>query len=186
MATVGHPLWMFSINGNDIAWAHAHPPHQTALVTKQDASARLAGTKLHILSTLYHYLHSSFLQILSLRAIFLELYQSGRKKYRVEICFLAHSWRGNVLHTGKNKSFKIRKLGLTSGTTGYMLQCQWLWHCNIYPLWVTYQLLSWLQEKNNISIGSLLPFNSPTSIFKTIRELGQWSGEEEADRAVRV
>lgn len=80
-------LWMFSINGNDVAWAHAHPPHQTALVTKQDATAGLTWTKLQILSTLYHSLYSSFLQILSLRAIFFELYQSGRKKIKVEIYF---------------------------------------------------------------------------------------------------
>ena len=48
--SVGHPLWAFSMNGDDLAWAHSNPPQQTTLVTKQDAHARPAGTKLQMLS----------------------------------------------------------------------------------------------------------------------------------------
>lgn len=45
-ASADHPLWVFSMNGDDLAQVPSHPPRQTALVNKLDVLARPAGTRL--------------------------------------------------------------------------------------------------------------------------------------------
>lgn len=109
---------------------------------------------------------------------------------------LAHSWRGDVLHTGETRALRsgnldwlLVPLDICCSVNGSVT----LQHISpLSHLWVTVMIIG---EKHSIliSISSLLPLNSLTSIFKistssrrTIWELGQWSGEEEADRAVRV
>lgn len=50
-AWVGRPLWMLPLMGMTL-WARSNRPQQTALVTKEDAFAKLAGTKAHIFNFL--------------------------------------------------------------------------------------------------------------------------------------